>query len=176
MEQVSAISASSPLCAVCRLYCSPVHSFPCSTISAEGRNGRGGRLCTTPNVLLHDFFTSSDYRFTWAQFLKLAGPLPSHPQRRARYNGTTFQLRRDGYYTVGQLCEAAGVPDSTFRDWEGTLIPKLPTVNGIRAVRKQEFDALVAKCKQLGRRRRRGWNFRRTVSASEEMSVSSGRN
>lgn len=119
---------------------------------AEGlvlKNGRGDCLRTTPNIVLHDFLTANSFEFDWSTFDRYVAFKKPKKQKRAQYNGTAFQLRRQGYFTVGQICAAAGVPDSTFRDWEGLHFPSLPRVAGLRAVSKGQFDALVAQCKAL---------------------------
>lgn len=116
--------------------------------------GRGDCLRTTPNIVLHDFLTANSFEFDWSTFDRYAAFKHPKQQRRARYNGTTFQLRRQGYFTVGQICEAAGVPDSTFRDWEGLHFPSLPKVDGVRALSKDRFNSLVARCKELDKNRK----------------------
>jgi hypothetical protein len=127
---------------------------------------RGGPLCSTPNLLAHDILAANVRPFDWPTFTRLAPPVPRPEPDRARFNATACQLRRAGHYTMGQICEAAGVSDSTLRGWEGVLIPRIPTVKGIRAVSEEDFKDIVARCRKLTvARGRRGWNLRRTNSA-----------
>lgn len=72
-------------------------------------------------------------------------PLPQKP--RARFNGTTFQVRRKGYKTVAEVCAASGVPNTTLRRWLGKRIPELPLIDGIRAVADEDFDEYVEICR-----------------------------
>jgi AcrR family transcriptional regulator len=74
-------------------------------------------------------------------------PLP-HRKPRARFNGTTFQVRRKGYKTVAQICEAAGVPNTTLRRWLGSRVPELPLIDGIRAIGDEDFDEYVEICRR----------------------------
>lgn len=71
-------------------------------------------------------------------------PVPHKP---ARFNGTPFAIRRAGYRTVGEVCEAAGISDTTFRRWEGARVPKMPRIDGIKAIPAAEFDAFVNVCR-----------------------------
>lgn len=82
-------------------------------------------------------------------------PLPHKP--RARFNGTTFQVRRKGFKTVAQICEASGVPNTTLRRWLGVRVPKLPLIDGIRAVADEDFAEYVELCRReyLGAKRTR---------------------
>ncbi len=72
-------------------------------------------------------------------------PLPHKP--RARFNGTTFQVRGQGFKTLAQICEASGVPNTTLRRWLGTRVPELPLIRGIRAVADDDFDQYVEVCR-----------------------------
>ena len=77
----------------------------------------------------------------------MAGWRPLPPQKpRARFNGTTFQVRRKGFKTLAQICKASGVPNTTLRRWLGNRVPDLPLIDGIRAVADEEFDEYVGLC------------------------------
>ncbi len=73
-------------------------------------------------------------------------PLPHKP--RARFNAAVFTIRRRGHRTAGEVCEAAGISDSTFRRWEGNRIPRMPVVDGIRAVPESDFGRYVETCRR----------------------------
>lgn len=73
-------------------------------------------------------------------------PLPHQP--RARFNAAVFTVRRRGHRTAGEVCEASGISDTTFRRWEGVRIPRMPVVDGIRAVPDSEFGAYVETCRR----------------------------
>jgi len=73
-------------------------------------------------------------------------PLPHKP--RARFNGTTFSVRRRGFRTAGEVCAAAGISDTTFRRWEGKRIPRMGVVDGIRAIPDADFESYVRTCRQ----------------------------
>ncbi len=67
----------------------------------------------------------------WAEVSTISGCTPRLAQRRARFNAMPFGLGRAGYITLGQLCKATGVPDSTICDWEKEKrIPKMPRLRG----------------------------------------------
>jgi hypothetical protein len=73
-------------------------------------------------------------------------PLPHKP--RARFNGTTFQVRAKGFKTLAQVCEASGVPNTTLRRWLGNRVPELPLTDGIRAVADEDFAEYVELCRR----------------------------
>ena len=98
-------------------------------------------------VLVEQALTRSPFRAVWSKVMEMSGwrPLPHKP--RARFNGTTFQVRRKGYKTLAQVCEASGVPNTTLRRWLGDRVPELPLIDGIRAIADEEFDSYVETCR-----------------------------
>lgn len=61
-------------------------------------------------------------------------------------NSPAHQLRRMGYRTIGEVCAAAGVSDSTLIGWEGRFVPAMKKVNGVRVVTSDQFDRYVSAC------------------------------
>lgn len=118
---------------------------------ARGQGGRGERRLTIPNAhksLLSRLLSESPFRAVWSKAVEMSGwrPLPHKP--RARFNATTFTVRRRGHRTAGEVCEAAGISDTTFRRWEGVRIPRMPVVDGIKAVPESDFDTYVETCRR----------------------------
>jgi AcrR family transcriptional regulator len=85
----------------------------------------------------------------------MAGWRPLRHRPRARFNGPQFAVRRRGFRTVGEICEAAGIPKTTFDRWEGSIIPKLPRVEGMRVVPEAEFARYVEVCREAYAKRSR---------------------
>jgi excisionase family DNA binding protein len=74
------------------------------------------------------------------------------PRKRppARHNGLTFQVRRRGYRTLGEVADASGVPNTTLRRWiDRGKLPAPPLQEGLMAVSEDEFEAYVARCRAL---------------------------
>ena len=69
--------------------------------------------------------------------------------RVGRTNSPAHQLRRQGYRTIGEVCAAAGVSDSTLIGWEGRFISPMTKVNGVRAIPSEKFDKYVDACIRL---------------------------
>lgn len=72
---------------------------------------------------------------------------PPRKRPSARYNATTFQVRRAGYRTVGEIATASGVPLTTLRRWMGNRVPDLPEHKGIKAIPEAGFEHFVRVCK-----------------------------
>lgn len=100
------------------------------------------------NPLLEALLRRSPFRAVWSKAVEMAGwqPLP-HQKPRARFNGTTFQVRGKGFKTLAQICEASGVPNTTLRRWLGNRVPELPLVDGLRAVAGEDFAEFVEICR-----------------------------
>lgn len=99
-------------------------------------------------VLLERLLTRDRSAATWAEAVALSGWQPPPHKPRARFNAVTFTVRRAGYRTAGEVCEAAGISDTTFRRWEGVHIPCMPVVDGIKAIPESEFAAYVEVCRR----------------------------
>jgi hypothetical protein len=97
--------------------------------------------------LVAQLLAGSPYRASWPESVAMSGwrPLPRIP--RARFNGATFALRRRGYRAIGDVCRAAGIPDSTFRRWEVVRIPHMGVIGGIEALPESEFERYVQTCR-----------------------------
>ena len=122
-----------------------------SRCNSKLKNGRGESRPTIPNsrkLLVEQLLTGSTLRATWSEAVAMSGWKPPARKPRARFNGTTFAVRRWGFRTAGEVCGAVGISDSTFRRWEGVHFPRMPVVGGIRAIRESEFDDYVDVCRR----------------------------
>lgn len=121
-------------------------------ILCGAENGRGDWSAPLPNTVelqLCQVLTANPIRRSWADLLPFGTSPTQNRPRKPRQNGHVKWLHDRGYYTVGDICKAAGIPDSTFRDWEGVHFPELPRVRGLRAVRKDQYAELTAVCRQV---------------------------
>jgi hypothetical protein len=99
---------------------------------------------------------SQPIAFDWAELTAKAASYLRVPKRRIPPPNAALRLRKAGYRTVGELCEAAGVPPSTFDTWEGKRLPKLPRINGVRVVPSADFERWVADLKVIANKGRSG--------------------
>jgi hypothetical protein len=111
---------------------------------------RGEQFFTIPNIphAIQQVFSRKLIALPWNQVV-LASRFKKPPHKpRARFNAAAFAARRQGFRTIGEVCAASGVPDSTLCDWEGIRIPRMQRINGIRAVPADEFDSFVQRCRE----------------------------
>lgn len=88
----------------------------------------------------------------WPEIAAQAGVKQEKPQV-GRTNSPAHALRRQGYRTIGEVCAAAGVSDSTLIGWEGRFIPSMRKIKGVRTVSSDKFDEYVAACINLREQR-----------------------
>lgn len=131
----------------------------------DGRGERRLTLLHDRRTLLRRLLGASRLDVPWVRAVRMSGWRPP-PRKRppARYNATTFQVRRQGYRTVGEIAAAAGIPLTTFRRWMGGRLPDLPEHQGIKAVPESEFEHVVRVCKAA----RAAARARGDASASDE--------
>lgn len=121
---------------------------------ALGKDGRGDRrppLLHETREALSSLLRASPFRAVWSKAQEMAGWRPL-PRKRppARHNGLTFQVRRKGYRTLGEVADASGVPNTTLRRWidRGKLTAP-PLLDGLMALPEAEYEAYVARCRAL---------------------------
>lgn len=90
----------------------------------------------------------------WDEIVLGMGAARPNP-RVGRFNSPAHQLRRKGYRTIGEVCQAAGVADSTLTGWEGRFVPMMQRVEGVRVVSAEQFDSYVASCIEVRKLRSR---------------------
>jgi hypothetical protein len=100
-------------------------------------------------TLLAQLLVQSPFRADWSKTVEISGWKPLPPKPRARFNAAAFAIRRQGYRTVGEVLDATGLSDTTFRRWEkASFIPRMPVVGGVRALRAEQFDSYVESCRR----------------------------
>lgn len=100
-----------------------------------------------PQTIATHVVTNLTGKYSWAETVKISGWKRPVPKPRALFNATAFRLRREGYRTIGEICEAAGISDSTLISWEGRRIPRMKRIDGIRVVQARDFQTYVAACR-----------------------------
>lgn len=130
--------------------------WPRRTPRPSDRINRGDQRCSIPNprhLAVLQRVASFPIVEMWEQVVVVSGyqSLPRKP--RARCNAAAFGLRCWGYGTIGEVCEASGVSDSTLTGWEGTVVPAMLRVDGVRVIPKDEFEAYVASCRRAAEQR-----------------------
>lgn len=113
---------------------------------------RGDPRFTIPNVtqtLLLQSIRARTLPCAWPQAVAISGYSSPPKKPRARGNCAALGLRRAGYRTIGEVCAAAGVPDSTLTGWEGIHIRPMDRVNGVRAIPAAQFDSYVSLCRTI---------------------------
>jgi hypothetical protein len=123
-------------------------------------------------VLLERLLTRGRSAATWAEAVALSGWQPPPHKPRARFNAVTFTVRRAGYRTAGEVCEAAGISDTTWRRWEGVRVPPMPVVDGIKAIPETQFAAYVEVCRRAYLEAPKTRNKGRLVSGPTEGAAS----
>lgn len=126
--------------------------YAASRRTGSSWNGRGDRrppLLHETREALSSLLRASPFRAVWSKAQEMAGwrPLPRKCPP-ARHNGLTFQVRRRGYRTLGEVADASGVPNTTLRRWiDRGKLPAPPLQDGLMAVPEEEFEAYVARCR-----------------------------
>lgn len=126
----------------------PSVSLGLTSLFAELYIGRGGPRSTIPNTVLSFMFARAPIRHTWEEAKRISGYVPPPRAPRARFNNRAFGLRKRGFRTLAEVSAATGIPDTTLCRWEGKRIPRLPRVDGIRAIPASQFDDYVRHCQR----------------------------
>lgn len=100
------------------------------------------------------YISAEQFKLAWPEIAAGAGIRQEKP-RVGRTNSPSHALRRQGYRTIGEVCYAAKLSDSTLISWEGIHLPPMTKINGIRVVKSDEFAAYVESCIELREVRRR---------------------
>jgi len=119
------------------------------------KGNRGDRISPFVNVR-HEavlvYLAGERLTLPWSEIAAGSGIKQAKP-RVGRTNSPAHALRRLGYRTIGEVCAASGVSDSTLVGWEGRFVPVMKKVNGVRVIAAKEFDRYVSNCIRIREQR-----------------------
>ena len=124
----------------------------------SGVDGRGDCRPPPPNIphlILSQLLTEHHIHFEWEVARRLSGKWSGRP-RPKNTNWRIHALHAEGYKTTGDICSEEGIAKSTLHRWDGTVLPKLPRVDGYVALSPSAFAKIAEAIRSIKRRARYG--------------------